>query len=150
MRTACEVNIVETLASGVGVLGEADAIESIFENLLDNALGFSPLLGTVRVSLRISGETAQVKIEDEGPGVPEAMLERIFERYYSDRRAMPRRDMLATGEPAHFGIGLWIARQNVRALGGDIAAAIRVPRGLSVCVQLPLAATEAAVVSEAG
>jgi two-component system sensor histidine kinase ChvG len=150
MRAACEVSIVETLASGVGVLGEADAIESIFENLLDNALGFSPLLGTVRVSLRISGKTAQVKIEDEGPGVPEAVLERIFERYYSDRRAMPRRNMLAAGEPAHFGIGLWIARQNVRVLGGDIAAAIRVPRGLSVCVQLPLSATEAAVVSEAG
>jgi two-component system, OmpR family, sensor histidine kinase ChvG len=150
MRAACEVSIVETLASGVGVLGEADAIESIFENLLDNALGFSPLLGTVRVSLCISGKTAQVKIEDEGPGVPEAVLERIFERYYSDRRAMPRRNMLAAVEPAHFGIGLWIARQNVRVLGGDIAAAIRVPRGLSVCVQLPLSATEAAVVSEAG
>jgi signal transduction histidine kinase len=58
--------------------------------------------------------------------------------------------MLAAVEPAHFGIGLWIARQNVRVLGGDIAAANRVPRGLSVCVQLPLSATEAAVVSEAG
>jgi two-component system, OmpR family, sensor histidine kinase ChvG len=141
MWTTYELSIVETLASGVEVLGEADAIESIFENLLDNALGFSPLLGTVRVTLRITDKMAQVKIEDEGPGVPEAALARIFERYYSDRRAMPRSDILGAGEPAHFGIGLWIARQNARALGGDIAVANRVSRGLSVCVHLPLAAT---------
>jgi two-component system sensor histidine kinase ChvG len=149
MWAAHEVRIVETLASGVEVLGEADAIESIFENLLDNALGFSPLLGTVRVTLRVTDKMAQVEIEDEGPGVPEAALARIFERYYSDRRAMPRSDILATGEPAHFGIGLWIARQNARALGGDIAAANRVSRGLGVCVHLPLAATATAAVPEA-
>jgi two-component system, OmpR family, sensor histidine kinase ChvG len=150
MWAAYEVSIVESLAAGVGALGEADAIESIFENLLDNALGFSPRHGKVRVTLDVTDETAQVNIEDEGPGVPGAALGRIFERYYSDRRAMPRSEMLATGEPAHFGIGLWIARQNARALGGEITVANRVPRGLSVRVQLPLAARGAAVIPKTG
>jgi two-component system sensor histidine kinase ChvG len=140
MRMAHEVAIVEALAPGVGVLGEADAIESIFENLLDNALDFSPPHGTIRVTLRVTDENALANIEDEGPGVPEGALGRIFDRYYSDRRAMPRSDI--PGEPAHFGIGLWITQQNVRALGGEITPANRMPRGLSVCVSLPLADTK--------
>jgi two-component system sensor histidine kinase ChvG len=144
MRVAHDVAIVEALAPCVGVLGEADAIESIFENLLDNALGFSPPQAMVRVSLCVTDATALVEIDDEGPGVPIAALGRIFERYYSDRRAMPRNDVAPTGEPAHFGIGLWIARQNVRALGGEITVANRTPRGLSVRVSLPLAARQGA------
>ena len=140
MRGEQRVTITESLAQGVVVLGAAEAIESIFENLLDNALGFSPPGGTVRLSLAVADGTALAKIEDEGPGVPEAALPRIFERYYTDRRAM-RRDAapVDTGEPAHFGIGLWIARQNARALGGDVTAENRVPHGLSVRVRLKVA-----------
>ena len=140
MRGAQRVTITESLAQGVFVLGAAEAIESIFENLLDNALGFSPPGGTVRLSLAVTEGIALAKIEDEGPGVPEAALSRIFERYYTDRRAMRRESAPAgTGEPAHFGIGLWIARQNARALGGDITAVNRVPHGLSVRVRLKVA-----------
>ncbi len=140
MRAARRVAIVEQIAPGVTVLGAPDAIETIFENLLDNALSFSPAGGTVRVALASGEDGVLAKVEDEGPGVPEAALTRIFARYYSDRRDMPREQALAAGEPAHFGIGLWIARQNARALGGDITAANRVPHGLSVRVRLPLAA----------
>lgn len=144
MRAAQRVTIADTIAPGVAVLGTADAIESIFENLLDNALGFSPPGGAVRITLAAGDGTALVKVEDEGPGVPAAALPRIFERYYSDRRVMPRDEALAAGEPAHFGIGLWIARQNARALGGDIVAVNRVPHGLSMRVRLPLAGTKRA------
>lgn len=139
MRAAQRVAIAESIAPGVTVLGGADGIESIFENLLDNALGFSPAGGLVRVTLTAADGAALVRVEDEGPGVAEAALPRIFERYYSDRRAMPRDEALAAGAPAHFGIGLWIARQNARALGGDITAANRVPHGMSMRVRLPLA-----------
>lgn len=144
MRAAQRVTIAEQIASGVAVLGAADAIESIFENLLDNALGFSPPGGTVRVTLTAGEGTALVKVEDSGPGVAEDALGRIFDRYYSDRRDMPREEALAAGEPAHFGIGLWIARQNARVLGGDIIAVNRVPHGLSMRVRLPLAGASAA------
>ena len=139
MRAAQRVTIQEQIAPGVAVLGSDEALESIFENLLENALGFSPPGGVVRVTLAAGEGSVLAKIEDDGPGVPEAALPRIFERYYSDRRAMPRETALAAGEPAHFGIGLWIARQNARALGGDIAAVNRVPHGLSMRVRLKLA-----------
>ncbi|HET9018388.1 MAG TPA: HAMP domain-containing sensor histidine kinase [Acetobacteraceae bacterium] len=139
MRAAQRVTISEQIASGVTVLGTDEALESIFENLLENALGFSPPGGVVRVTLVAGEGSVLAKIEDDGPGVAEAALSRIFERYYSDRRAMPQEAALAAGEPTHFGIGLWIARQNARALGGDIAAVNRVPHGLSMRVRLPLA-----------
>jgi two-component system sensor histidine kinase ChvG len=133
MRAAQAVTIVDALAPDVAVLGEAEAIEGIFENLLENALSFSPPHATVEVALGRDGAMAVASVEDEGPGVAAAALERIFERYYSDRAAA------GEAEGAHFGIGLWIARQNARALGGDVAAANRVPRGLAVRVRLPLA-----------
>ena len=139
MRAGQRVTIAEQIASGVWIYGAPEAIEGIFENLLDNALGFSPPGGTVRITLAAGEDSALVKVEDDGPGVPEAALSRIFERYYTDRRTMPRDDAVAAGETEHFGVGLWIARQNARALGGEIVAANRVPHGLSMRVRLRLA-----------
>ena len=134
MRAAQQVTIADALEPNVVVLGEPEAIEGIVENLLDNALSFSPAGGTVRVSLTAEGSEARLSVLDEGPGVPAAALSRIFDRYYSDRRAAP-----AGEEAAHFGIGLWIARQNARALGGEITASNRAPSGFCVRLSLPLA-----------
>ena len=117
------------------VRGEAGAIEAVFENLLDNAAGFSPAGGTVRLTLAALGGRAVVTVEDDGPGVPPARLAEIFDRYVSDRGAA--RDEAGT---PHFGIGLWIARQNVQALHGQITAGNRTPKGFRVEVSLPLAA----------
>lgn len=139
LHGARNITVTESLAPGVQVLGAADAIESIFENIFDNALSFSPQGGTVAVSLAVSDGVALAEIEDEGPGVPEAALQRIFERYYTDRKTGPPDAAAAAGQPAHFGIGLWIARQNARALGGDVTAANCVPHGLSVQVRLKVA-----------
>ena len=130
------VTIAATLVPAI-VRGEADAIETVFENLLDNAVGFSPAGGVVRLTLAIAGARAVVTVEDDGPGVPPARLPHIFDRYVTDRRAAPR-----PAVDAHFGIGLWIARQNVRALGGDIVARNEPPSGLCVTVSLPLAGTK--------
>lgn len=130
---ADDVTIAAELAPA-DVRGEAGAIETVFENLLDNAAGFSPSGGTVRVTLGTAEGCAVVTVEDDGPGVPPAQLRHIFDRYVTDRRAAPR----AT-DGTHFGIGLWIARQNVRALGGEIAAQNGVLGGFCVRVTLPLA-----------
>jgi two-component system sensor histidine kinase ChvG len=136
METAPDVAIATDLADSAVVRGEAGGVESIFENLLENALAFSPPGGLVRVSLTRADGQAVVTVNDNGPGVPRAMLPRIFERYYTDRRgAPPRGETQAT----HFGIGLWLARQNVWALGGEITAANRSGHGFSVRVSLRLA-----------
>ena len=119
------------------VFGSEEMIETVLENLIDNAASFSAPGGKILVHLTREGAFAHLSVSDEGPGVPEGQLDRIFDRYYSERRAE------TTGEnhSSYFGIGLWIARRNVEAMGGTIAAENRAPRGLAVHIRLPLAAS---------
>jgi two-component system sensor histidine kinase ChvG len=114
----------------VRINGNADAMETVLENLVENAATFSPQGGAIRVALAALGDTARLTVEDDGPGVPESDLERIFERYMSTRAGA------AVGEP-HFGIGLWIVRRNVNATGGRVAAEARPEGGLRIVVDLP-------------
>jgi two-component system, OmpR family, sensor histidine kinase ChvG len=117
------------------VLGSEAMIETVLDNLIDNALSFSPPHAVVSVDLRQDGWSAMLEVSDRGPGVAEDRIEHIFERYYSERR-----EETQTGAPgSYFGIGLWIARRNVEAMGGTITAENGAPSGLRVLVRLPLA-----------
>jgi two-component system, OmpR family, sensor histidine kinase ChvG len=117
------------------VLGSEAMIETVLDNLIDNALSFSPPHAVVSVDLRQDGWSAMLEVSDRGPGVAEDRIEHIFERYYSERR-----EETQTGVPgSYFGIGLWIARRNVEAMGGTITAENGAPSGLRVLVRLPLA-----------
>jgi two-component system sensor histidine kinase ChvG len=118
---------------GVVVMGDEEMIETVIENIVENAVSFSPEGESIGVRLEARSRYAELLVGDSGPGVPEADLERIFERYFSQRPA--RKD----GDGTHFGIGLWIARRNVEALGGTIRAENRRPNGLLMRVSLPLA-----------
>jgi two-component system sensor histidine kinase ChvG len=97
----------------------------VFNNLVDNARSFSPEGATVRVVLRAARITRggqardgyEVVVDDEGPGIPAHALERIFERFYTDR---PTQNF---GQNS--GLGLSISRQIVEAHGGRIRAANR-------------------------
>jgi two-component system, OmpR family, sensor histidine kinase ChvG len=130
-----DLTISADLLPGLRVLGTEEMIETVVENLLDNAVSFSPAGSEVLVHLTRDGRFAHLTISDEGPGVPAEHIERIFDRYYSERRAEP-----ATDAPSsYFGIGLWIARRNVEAMGGTIDAENRAPHGLAIRVRLPLA-----------
>jgi two-component system sensor histidine kinase ChvG len=125
------------LASNLFIRAGEEMIEVVFENLVENAMSFSPRGGTIAVTLARVGNEARVLVEDEGPGVDPRNLERIFDRYFSHRPGMAM-DTNGGGN-SHFGIGLWIVRRNVTALGGTIRAANRTTRGLVVSVVLPLA-----------
>jgi two-component system sensor histidine kinase ChvG len=72
-------------------------------------------------------------VSDHGPGIPPERLERIFDRYHSERRPETSND----SSSSYFGIGLWIARRNVEAMGGTITAENRIPHGLTVHIRLP-------------
>jgi two-component system, OmpR family, sensor histidine kinase ChvG len=119
------------LPAGVYVLGSEEMIETVFDNLIDNAVSFSSPGGEVVVHTSHDGRFAHLIVSDHGPGVPEDQLDRIFDRYYSERGGE------ASGR--YFGIGLWIARRNVEAMGGSIVADNLLPNGLQVHVRLPLA-----------
>jgi two-component system, OmpR family, sensor histidine kinase ChvG len=117
------------------VLGSEEMIETVLENLVENAVSFSPPGGEILIHLAQEGRFAHLSVSDQGPGVPEEQIGRIFDRYYSERRDEAAGEIAATS----FGIGLWIARRNVEAMGGTIAAENRRPNGLRVHVRLPLA-----------
>jgi two-component system, OmpR family, sensor histidine kinase ChvG len=123
------------LVPGLLVLGTEEMIESIAENLIDNAVSFAPSGSEILVHLTRDDRFAHLTVSDQGPGVPVGQLDRIFDRYYAERHAD------ASNEPAenHFGIGLSIARRNVEAMGGTIVAENRTPHGLAVHIRLPLA-----------
>ncbi len=127
--------ITTDLLPGVHVLGSEEMIETVFDNLLDNAVSFSPAGEEVVVHLSHDGRFADLIVSDHGPGVPEGQLDRIFDRYYSERRD----DAGGEARGSYFGIGLWIARRNVEAMNGTIVAENRTPHGLQVRVRLPLA-----------
>jgi two-component system, OmpR family, sensor histidine kinase ChvG len=111
-----------------------EMVETVIENLLDNAISFSPEGESIGVRLEARDGFAELLIGDSGPGVAAENLDRIFDRYFSER-SPSRSDEYDT----HFGIGLWIARRNVEALGGTIRAEARRPSGLLMRVRLPLA-----------
>jgi len=87
----------------------------VLRNLIGNARSFSPPGGRILLQARETGAMAEISVEDEGPGIPAAKLEHVFDRFYSERPA---------GEEfgRHSGLGLSISRQIVEALKGRIAA----------------------------
>jgi two-component system, OmpR family, sensor histidine kinase ChvG len=130
-----DLTITADLLPGLYVLGSEAMIETVLDNLIDNAVSFSPAGGEILVHLTHDGSFAHLTVSDRGPGVPNEQLERIFERYYSERRPDAADEAAAT----YFGIGLWIARRNVEAMDGTIAAENQIPQGLRIHIRLPLA-----------
>lgn len=97
------------------VLGHDSRLGQVFTNLLDNARSFTPKDGAVRVSLRRNGAAVDIVVDDDGPGIRAEKIERIFERFYTDRP-----DQEAFGQNS--GLGLSISRQIVEAHHGRIWA----------------------------
>jgi two-component system, OmpR family, sensor histidine kinase ChvG len=95
-------------------VGHDSRLSQVTVNLLDNAISFSPEGGRVSVKAKRVGNEIQIAVEDEGPGIPPENLERIFERFYTDR---PQESF---GQNS--GLGLNISRQIVVAHGGRLWA----------------------------
>lgn len=97
------------------VAGDAPRLERVLENLIDNAVSFSPAGGTIEVEIACDAERVRLAVNDHGPGIPEAAREKVFERFHSLRPA---------GEDfgSHSGLGLAIARTIVEAHYGTLSA----------------------------
>ncbi len=105
----------ENHASGRFVLlGHDSRIGQVINNLIDNARSFSPTGGTVRVTCRRLRPAIEIIVDDDGPGIRPETLEKIFERFYTDR---PHQ-----GFGQNSGLGLSISKQIVEAHGGRIYA----------------------------
>ena len=112
--------------------GDGDRLAQVLTNLLGNAIRFTTTGGAVIVSTRALAEGIEIRVQDEGSGIPAQDLPRIFERFYQvDKARGPLRGS---------GLGLAIAREIVQALGGRIHASSDGPgKGSTFTVWLPLA-----------
>jgi two-component system sensor histidine kinase ChvG len=97
------------------VLGHDSRLGQVFNNLIDNALSFSPAEGRVRIHARREARAIIVTVDDDGPGIRADNIESIFERFYTDR---PEGDDFGQNS----GLGLAISRQIVEAHHGTIKA----------------------------
>ena len=115
----------------VRVMASRDRLAQVFENLLANAISFAPPGTVAAVTVRESSTHAIVTVDDSGPGIPDAHLDRVFARFFTYRPNDPQRE--------HVGLGLAIARQIVESYGGAIAVRNLSPSGASFEVRLPRA-----------
>ena len=114
------------------VLGHRELLRSAVENVVRNAVRYSPPGEPVDVSVSLEAGRVWIRISDRGPGVPSIALQRIFEPFY---RVAESRDRDSGGE----GIGLAITAQVMRAHGGRATAENGVAGGLRVILSLPIA-----------
>lgn len=131
-QLSVEINL--QVASDLEILGDADRLTQVFNNLTENALKFSPAGGKVWLNARREGGWAVISVNDNGTGIPPEELPRIFERFYQTDKS--RRG----GSGRGVGLGLAIAHEIVEAHAGSIAASNNSPQGTIFVVKLPLLA----------
>ncbi len=128
-----KINIDNSNLNGskLTVLGVEGKLEQIVANLLDNAVSFSPSNGKILVKFNIKKKDAQLIFEDEGPGFNETNIDKVFNRFYSNR---PEK----FGE--HSGLGLNIVKNIVELHGGSIIASNQTgnKKGARIEVLLPI------------
>ena len=116
------------------VWADEEAVEQILDNLLDNAVKYTPEGGRVSVRWRREGEQVCLEVADTGIGIPAADLPRIFERFYRVDKARSR-------EMGGTGLGLSIVKHLVQAMHGSVRAASRLGQGTTFTVCLPVPTT---------
>jgi two-component system, OmpR family, sensor histidine kinase KdpD len=105
-------------------------MEQVLFNLFDNAAKYAPQGSRITITARYEGGSVVIQVLDEGEGIPEADLERIFDKFYRVRRSDRQR--------AGTGLGLAICRGFVESMGGSITAANRSDRrGAVFTITLP-------------
>jgi two-component system sensor histidine kinase ChvG len=129
---ACPVRIIREADGDLLVPGDASRLERVLQNLLDNAISFSPGGTPIEVAVGRSEGRVTLSVSDHGPGIPEAARERIFERFHSLR---PNSEEFGK----HSGLGLAIARTIVEAHYGKLRATDRTDgtHGARLLLSLP-------------
>jgi two-component system OmpR family sensor kinase len=120
--------VTRDTSGGATVNGSEDALRILFNNLVDNAIRYTPAGGRVTTASTRNGHSVDIRVEDTGPGIAEEERERVFDRFYRGQSA---------GDSGT-GLGLAIAKQVAEMHRGTIALDATSSGGLSVSVHLPV------------
>ena len=114
----------------VRLMGDREKLRIMLDNLISNAIKYSPDGSELAVSLIADRKYAIIKVTDAGPGIPEQEQERVFEAFYQGAPANK-------GAVRGTGLGLSIAREYAQAHGGNITVLKSASKGASLRVVLP-------------
>ncbi len=126
-RIHVTINVDPDAAS---VAADPTKMHDALRNLIENAVNYSSEGGNVELAAKVDGDRILLTVSDEGPGLPEADLGRVFERFY-------RVDKSRTRDPGGTGLGLSIVRHLVELHGGRVRAANRPRTGAMFTISLP-------------
>jgi signal transduction histidine kinase len=127
---------VDAPASLPPVVGDADALRSALQNVVGNAVKYSPNGERVQVGVHVHGDRVRLTVADRGIGIDDADLKEIFKPFFRGRRA-------ADAQIRGAGIGLAVVRHVIDAHQGDIRVDSTVGEGTTVTIDLPLNAIDA-------
>ena len=116
----------------ISAVVDRDRFEQVVLNILSNAIKYSPEGSTIRIDAYKEENTANIVVEDEGIGISEKEISRVFERFYRVDKARSR-------EMGGTGLGLAIAKQIIEEHGGTITLKSTLGKGTRVTISLPLA-----------
>jgi two-component system phosphate regulon sensor histidine kinase PhoR len=124
---------IECSDESLRVRGDARRLAEVLQNILDNAVQYTPPGGSITVCASVEGRSARIAVTDTGIGIPHDEQQRIFERFY-------RVDAARSREAGGTGLGLSIAKHLAEAHGGRIEVQSEVGRGSTFSILLPLSA----------
>jgi two-component system phosphate regulon sensor histidine kinase PhoR len=120
-----------TIAAGAETLrGDAAKLQDALRNLVTNAMTYAPERTGIQIDVSREGDQVRVSVSDEGPGIPEEDLSRVFERFY-------RVDKSRARDPGGTGLGLAIVKHLVGLHGGEVRAENRAEGGARFTISWP-------------
>jgi len=109
---------------------DEDKLTQVIDNIISNALKYSPEGGTITFRVKVLDDKIEVSISDQGIGIPKENIQKVFERFY-------RVDRARTRQLGGTGLGLAIAKEMIGAHGGDIWAKSKEGKGTTILFTLP-------------
>jgi two-component system sensor histidine kinase CpxA len=128
-REAAEASVRLTEGAGLRVLAQPDGLFRALSNLVRNAVRYAGADGPIEISARRANGEVLLTVADQGPGLPEDMLDRVFTPFYRPDRSRSR-------DSGGAGLGLAIVKTCVESSEGTISCRNRHPRGLEVIIRL--------------
>jgi two-component system phosphate regulon sensor histidine kinase PhoR len=123
--------VIRVDESAARIVTDAPKLYDALRNLVENAVAYAPPGTAIDVAAESSGDRILISVSDQGPGIPDADLTRIFERFYRVDKARSR-------ESGGTGLGLSIVKHLVGILGGEVRAANRPTGGAVFTITLPV------------
>lgn len=132
MRKKKGVKLITKIPDPVPLLtSDPKLIRIIFQNLMTNAIKYTPEKGTVRVSMELTDHQVNITVADNGFGIPKSVQDKVFSKLF-------RADNIKEREPSGTGLGLYTVKSVVEQLGGSIRFESEENKGATFFVTLPI------------